>query len=199
MEQRIGVFHRHVRQPRAFEGVLVALPPHGVLRPDYSARLRWRSTAARKPGLVFPAAAALAISVVTYVMFPQTFVYFGRLHAIAAASVMCLPFVATRLWLCIAATAVMFAAPHMFATVLFDTRWLAWAVLAANPQLATISSPSCLPLRSRCWASLPLACSKTVDGQKVDSSSRSGARHFWCGRAATAWRFTCCTSRFCWR
>ena len=78
-------------------------------------------------------AAAAAITAVTYVVFPQTFIYFGILHAIAAASFIGRPFVTIRLRICAATIVLMFAAPFVFDMASFDTRWLAWTGLAANP------------------------------------------------------------------
>ncbi|WP_024587354.1 heparan-alpha-glucosaminide N-acetyltransferase [Aliihoeflea sp. 2WW] len=78
-------------------------------------------------------AAAAAITAVTYVVFPQTFIYFGILHAIAAASFIGRPFVTIRLRICAASIVLMFAAPFVFDMASFDTRWLAWTGLAANP------------------------------------------------------------------
>jgi uncharacterized membrane protein len=150
-------------------------------------RASFRSLAfARRIGVI--AAAALAISVVTYVVFPQTFVYFGILHAIAAASVIGRPFVATRLWLCAAAIAVMFAAPHMFATASFDTRWLAWTGLAANPPASNDLVPV-LPSTAftllGIFAARLLENRRGIEGRQFQSIGRSTFL-VWAGRNSLA-------------
>lgn len=119
---------------------------------------------------------------------PQTFVYFGILHAIAAASVIGLPFVATRLWLCAAAIAFMFAAPQMFAAASFDTRWLAWTGLAANPpasnDLVPILPSTAFTLLG-VFAARLLEDRRWTEGRQFQSIGRS-AFLVWAGRNSLA-------------
>lgn len=83
--------------------------------------------------LVVLAVAALAITLVTRIAFPQTFVYFGILHAIAVASLigaLMLPLHAIAIAvLGVAAYAVGFS----WTSAAFDPRWLAWTGFAAAP------------------------------------------------------------------
>lgn len=71
-------------------------------------------------------AAALAVTAGTYWMFPDYFVYFGILHAIALFSLMGLPFLRLRPALVLAAAAV-FIVPHfLWSSPEFSARPLAW-------------------------------------------------------------------------
>ena len=78
-------------------------------------------------------AAALAITLVTRVAFPQTFVYYGILHAIAVASVIG----ALALRLPTSAIAALGVAAYVlgffWTSAAFDPRWLAWTGFAATP------------------------------------------------------------------
>ena len=91
---------------------------------------RWRAFLRRLAVLV---AAALAITLVTHAAFPETFVYYGILHAIAVASLvgalaLRLPTTAIAA-LGLAAYALGFA----WTSPAFDPRWLAWIGFAAAP------------------------------------------------------------------
>ena len=78
-------------------------------------------------------AAALAITLVTRVAFPATFVYYGILHAIAVASLVG----ALALLLPTAAIAALglaaYALGFAWTSPAFDPRWLAWTGFAAAP------------------------------------------------------------------
>ena len=88
----------------------------------------------RRLGKLF--AAATAISVVTYLLFPEGFIYFGVLHAIAVASVLGLPFLRLPISLVILSSLAIFAAPLFFEAPAFDTRILAWVGFASDPPMA---------------------------------------------------------------
>lgn len=79
------------------------------------------------------AAAAAAISLATYLVFPQTFIFFGILHAIALFSVLALPFIRLPLWLTAAAGLTILLAPLWLSLPALDPRWLAWIGLVATP------------------------------------------------------------------
>ncbi|MFZ1773153.1 MAG: heparan-alpha-glucosaminide N-acetyltransferase [Rhizobiaceae bacterium] len=76
------------------------------------------------------AAAALAISIATRLAMPDSFIFFGILHEIAAASL--IGIFAVRLpALPILALALMaFLLPQLFTDAAFNTRWLAWTGFA---------------------------------------------------------------------
>lgn len=70
--------------------------------------------------------AALLVSVGTYIFFPETFVYFGVLHAIALFSVLGLAFLNAPLWLVFAAGLAVFLAPFAYSDTLFEAKPLSW-------------------------------------------------------------------------
>lgn len=78
-------------------------------------------------------AAALAITLVTRAAFPETFVYYGILHAIAVASLVG----ALALRLPTAAIALLglvaYALGFVWTSSAFDSRWLAWTGFAVAP------------------------------------------------------------------
>jgi len=78
----------------------------------------------RRFGII--AAAALLVTVGTYLLFAEGFVYFGMLHALAVLSVLALPFVRAPLWLVIGAAALSIAAPFIYQNEIFNTRVLSW-------------------------------------------------------------------------
>ena len=85
--------------------------------------IRWRSFWRR---WMFVLAGALAITVATWFAFPQSFVYFGVLHAIALFSLMGLAFVRTPLWLAAAVTALVIALPFFYSDPLFNQKVWSW-------------------------------------------------------------------------
>lgn len=77
-------------------------------------------------------AAALTISLLTRITFPQTFVYFGILHAIAAASVVgALVLRLNKLTIAILGL-VALVLGFTWTSADFDPRWLAWTGFAAS-------------------------------------------------------------------
>jgi uncharacterized membrane protein len=95
--------------------------------------LRWQAFARRLGVIVL---AALAISVVTKFAFAQTFIYFGILHAIAAASLIGVLFLRRSVIFCVVAGLVTLILPHAFRNALFNTRWLAWIGFAEAPPVS---------------------------------------------------------------
>ncbi|WP_233489827.1 heparan-alpha-glucosaminide N-acetyltransferase [Jannaschia rubra] len=82
------------------------------------------------------AAAALAITLVTRVVFPQTFVYFGILHAIALASVVGVLVLRLHVSLIAALGIAIYILGFSWTSSAFDPRWLAWTGFAASPPLS---------------------------------------------------------------
>jgi uncharacterized membrane protein len=96
----------------------------------------WRRFWKREAILV---AAALGVSAVTWFQFGEYFAYFGVLHAIALSSLLALPLVRAPLWAQIAVAVVFLFLPAVFATELFNTRWLAWiGFFTAVPETADL-------------------------------------------------------------
>ena len=85
--------------------------------------IRWRSFWRR---WIFVVAGALIITAATYAVFPQSFVYFGVLHAIALFSLLGLAFVLTPLWLPIVVAAVVIALPFFHSDPLFNQKAWSW-------------------------------------------------------------------------
>ncbi len=89
--------------------------------------IRWRSFGIR---LAQVTAAALAISVATYVMDPRTFIFFGILHAIALFSLLGLAFIRLHwFWSAVTAAAVLLIG-RTISDPVFDPSALLWLGLA---------------------------------------------------------------------
>lgn len=78
------------------------------------------------------AGAACLVSLVTYAVFPSRFIYFGILHAIAAASLFALPFLFMPAWVSMLAAAAVLSVSAVFGRGLFSSPWLAWTGLGQN-------------------------------------------------------------------
>lgn len=85
--------------------------------------IRWRSFWRR---WLFIVAGALIITLATWFAFPQSFVYFGVLHAIALFSLMGLAFVRTPIWLAIVVGAIVIALPSFLSDPLFNQKAWSW-------------------------------------------------------------------------
>lgn len=75
-------------------------------------------------------AAALVITIATWFAFPSAFIFFGILHAIAAASVIGLLFLRVPPLLTLVVAAAAFAAPLYLRSAVFDTPALWWVGLS---------------------------------------------------------------------
>ncbi|SJM33692.1 heparan-alpha-glucosaminide N-acetyltransferase [Mesorhizobium delmotii] len=100
---------------------LVLAHPDGV---------RWRPFARRLGMIVL---SAVAITLVTWLIFPSTFVYFGILHGIAAATLIGCAFLRLPLAAALATGTAMLILPFAVSYSAFDTRWLAWIGFAVDP------------------------------------------------------------------
>ncbi len=85
--------------------------------------VRWRSFWRRT---LFVAGGALLITLGTWLTFPESFVYFGVLHAIALFSVLALPFLFTPIWLTGLVSAVIVLLHFVYRDALFNAVPLSW-------------------------------------------------------------------------
>lgn len=94
--------------------------------------IRWRPFGIR---LAQIAAAALAITLATWFITPDSFVFFGILHEIALASVLALLFLRAPIPVLLIAAAVVIAAPFYLRSAVFDHPALWWVGLSTiNPR-----------------------------------------------------------------
>jgi uncharacterized membrane protein len=90
--------------------------------------IRWRPFLIR---LAMIAAAAAAISLVTWFAVPGGFIFFGILHQIALASLLGLAFLRLPWIVTLIAAALVIAAPHYLRSAFFDPPWLWWVGLSS--------------------------------------------------------------------
>lgn len=83
--------------------------------------------------LVIILAAALLVSFGTWWLDPNTFVFFGILHLIFAASILALPFIHAPVWLTLAAAVFFLAGRHVLMSPFFDSPAWYWLGLSPNP------------------------------------------------------------------
>jgi uncharacterized membrane protein len=76
--------------------------------------------------------AALAVTLVTYFAFPESYIFFGILHCIAVSSVLALPFLRLNPALILFFAAFCLIAPWLFTNPAFDAPWLDWLGLGAS-------------------------------------------------------------------
>ena len=74
--------------------------------------------------------AALGITLVTFVAMRPSFIFFGILHSIAAASVIGLLFLRAPVAVTLLVAAIAFAAPMVARHAIFDAPWLLWVGLS---------------------------------------------------------------------
>lgn len=85
--------------------------------------IRWRAFWKR---LALVAAGAAIITIATLVVFPQSFVYFGILHAIALFSLLALAFLRAPIWLVTLAAAIVMAIGWGYSDPSFNERLWSW-------------------------------------------------------------------------
>jgi uncharacterized membrane protein len=88
------------------------------------------------------AGAAALISAATLAVMPDAFIFFGILHAIAAASLLGLALLRLPAAVLVALAALAFAAPGLFRSGVFDPSWLWWTGL----QTVQVRSVDYVPL-----------------------------------------------------
>jgi uncharacterized membrane protein len=76
--------------------------------------------------------AALAVTLVTFFAFPQSYIFFGILHCIAVSSLLALPFLRLHPALSVMAAVFCLAAPWLFTSPALDAPYLDWLGLGAS-------------------------------------------------------------------
>ncbi len=94
----------------------------------HSEEIRWRLWGRR---LVIIVLAALAITVATRFVTPESYVFFGILHMIAIASIACLAFLRSPWWLAAAAAAAIFLIDEFIAVEWLNAFALSWLGLGS--------------------------------------------------------------------
>lgn len=79
--------------------------------------------------------AAALVSLGSYLAFPGAWIFFGVLHHIAVASVLCLALVRLPRWALLVLAATCLALPHLVSSPVFARSWLLWAGLAPWPPI----------------------------------------------------------------
>jgi uncharacterized membrane protein len=95
--------------------------------------IRWRAALWRIGRI---ALAASAISLGTFFALGDEFVRFGILHAIAAGSLVALPFVLAPVWVTLAAALAVFVLPRFVAVSFPGDAWAMWTGLTQDPPLS---------------------------------------------------------------
>lgn len=83
--------------------------------------------------LIVLSLSAFMITTITWFAFPTTFIYFGILHAIAAASLIGLVFLKLPSAIILAVSITILILPYFLSWPTFDTRWLAWVGFSETP------------------------------------------------------------------
>ncbi|MCZ4346890.1 heparan-alpha-glucosaminide N-acetyltransferase [Devosia neptuniae] len=107
---------------RSILAVFLALVGVGLVL-GHGSGIRWHSFWRR---WAFVVLGALAITIGTWLVFPDGFVYFGVLHAIALFSLLGLAFVRAPLWLVIVVAVAVIALPFLYADALFNAKPYSW-------------------------------------------------------------------------
>jgi uncharacterized membrane protein len=110
--------------------------------------IRWHAFWRRFAVIV---AAAAAISLVTYFAFGNSFVRFGILHSIAAASLIAIPFTRAPWWLTVAASAFFLTLPLWASSYFFNGQLWLWTGLG-TPDYGSVDYVPVAP-----WAGVTLA------------------------------------------
>lgn len=103
---------------RTLSSTFLALVGFGLVFSHHSG-MHWKSFWKRF-AIIF--VAAIGISVATFFAFPNMFVYFGILHAIAIFSVLALPFLRAPIWLIAATMIFILSLPFFFSAAIFNEK-----------------------------------------------------------------------------
>jgi len=78
------------------------------------------------------AGAALAVTLVTFLAFPESYIFFGILHCITVSSILALPFLRAPVWLALTAAAASIVLPFVLIGPQWDHPWLDWLGLGVR-------------------------------------------------------------------
>ncbi|MEM0947019.1 MAG: heparan-alpha-glucosaminide N-acetyltransferase [Pseudomonadota bacterium] len=95
----------------------------------HGAHISWRSYWRRLATIL---GAAGLVTLATWIAIPDTFVYFGILHSIAAAGIVGLCFLRAPVWLTIMAAGFIYVAPDLLRDDVFNGPWLLWLGLGTE-------------------------------------------------------------------
>ncbi len=123
--------------------------------------LRWAKFS-RRIGVV--GLAALAVTAATYAAMPQSFVFFGILHAIVVANCVGLVFVRAPVALTLVVAASAFAAPHYLRSDIFNAPWALWIGLSTSVP-RTLDYLPILPWLAPCLAGIATAQALRTSGR----------------------------------
>jgi uncharacterized membrane protein len=94
--------------------------------------IRWRAFFKR---FIIVGGAALATSIVTFFAYPDMYIYFGILHALALFSLLALPFLRMPLWFVGIVSLFVFCFPFFFSNPIFNEKIFSWIGLWSTPPI----------------------------------------------------------------
>lgn len=151
----------------------------------YRHTIRWDRFLRR---LAIISAAALVVTIGSWLMFPGSFIYFGILHCIALSSVLVLPFLRLPVVILVVAAGVAFALPFQI-NGFFGDGWLQWPALVLGLENIPLRSNDYVPLLP--WFGfvlLGLAASRLIKPYQAgtpprwQATGRLGRLMTWAGR-----------------
>jgi uncharacterized membrane protein len=148
-----------------------------------SAENAWRRRFWRRLALVTGAAGLVSLG--TYIVFPQAFVFFGILHCIALSSLLAAPFVLLP-WPVAGLAAILASlAPLFFSAPLFNAPWLIWTGLATVEPVTNDWQPL-LPWSGAVLAGVAAALFWRARGLPPLGARRKAGPLAWMGRHSLA-------------
>lgn len=134
--------------------------------------IRWRPFLRRAAVL---AAAALAVTVATWLAMPDAFIFFGILHSILVCTTIGLAFLRLPAALTLAVAVAVFVAPDLLRSPAFDAPWLLWTGLGAEVP-RTLDYEPVFPWLAPCLAGIATAriAARTGLVDRLRSTARPG-------------------------
>lgn len=134
-------------------------------------------------------AAAAAITLVTWIAFPNAFVFFGILHAIAFGTIVGYFLLRARPWVTATFGFLVLLAPRLFRSTVFDNRWVAWIGFSETPPASNDFVPV-FPWIGIFLLGIALARAINVDSLGANAKRSAGANAAapmaWLGRRSLA-------------